>query len=141
MNLKPELFGPFADNVRNYYRHMRDNDIFAAHAIVSPQGSRDPAFYQQKNLPNPSCRVVGEDDRRRRDQRHEDAGDECSYADEIWIGNILPLAPEAKAESVTFAVAVQHPGVSLWSRRAIAPNAPSEMEAPLAGGSTSLTRW
>ncbi len=25
-------------------------------------------------------------------------------ADEIWIGNILPLAPEAKARSITFAV-------------------------------------
>ena len=25
-------------------------------------------------------------------------------ADEVWIGNILPLAPEAKAESITFAL-------------------------------------
>src|SRR3954469_17960435 len=62
MNLKPELFGQFADNVRAYYRHMRDRDIYAAHAIVSPQAARDPAFYQRQNLPNPSCRVVGEED-------------------------------------------------------------------------------
>ena len=57
---KPELFGQFADNVRKYYRQMRDRDIFAAHAIVSPQGSRYSAFYLQQNVPNPSCRVVRE---------------------------------------------------------------------------------
>ena len=42
MNLKPELFGQYADNVRRYYKFMRDNDIFAAHAIVSPQAARGP---------------------------------------------------------------------------------------------------
>ena len=31
-------------------------------------------------------------------------------ANEIWIGNILPLAPETKAESITFAVRVQRAG-------------------------------
>src|SRR6185312_4829825 len=61
MNLKPELFGRFSDNVRAYYRHMRDKDIYAAHAIVSPQAARDPAFYQRQNLPNPSCRVIREE--------------------------------------------------------------------------------
>ena len=75
MNLKPELFGQYADNVRNYYKFMRDNDIFAAHAIVSPQASRDPDFFQKKNLPNPACRVIARRGRRRRHLRHEDAGD------------------------------------------------------------------
>jgi 4-hydroxyphenylacetate 3-monooxygenase len=52
-------------------------------------------------------------------------------ADEIWIGNILPLAPEAKAESITFAVPCNMPGMSLWSRKPLEPNARSEFEAPL----------
>ena len=41
---------------------MRDNDIYAAHAIVSPQAARDPDFYQKQNLPIPTLRVMREDD-------------------------------------------------------------------------------
>jgi 4-hydroxyphenylacetate 3-monooxygenase len=53
-------------------------------------------------------------------------------ADEIWIGNILPLAPEARAESITFAVPCNTPGVSLWSRKPFEPSLKSEFEGPLA---------
>ena len=131
MNLKPELFGPFADNVRAYYTFMRDNDIYAAHAIVSPQASRDPAFYLKQNLPNPSCRVVGEDAEGVTISGMKMLATASILADEIWIGNILPLAPEAKAESITFAVPCNTPGVSLWSRKPLEPTARSEFDAPL----------
>ena len=30
----------FGDNIRNYYRHMRRNDIFASHTVTNPQGWR-----------------------------------------------------------------------------------------------------
>ncbi len=104
MNLRPELFGQYADNVRAYYSFMRDNDIFAAHAIVSPQASRDPDFFQRKNLPNPACRVIAEDDDGVVISGMKMLATGSALADEIWIGNILPLSPEAKAESITFAV-------------------------------------
>ena len=31
----------FGDNIRNYYRHMRGNDIFASHTVTNPQGWRN----------------------------------------------------------------------------------------------------
>ena len=120
-NLKPDLFGRFADNVRAYYAFMRDRDIFAAHAIVSPQAARDPAFYQRMKLPNPSCRVVREEDDGVVVSGMKMLATGAILADEIWIGNILPLAPEAKAESITFAVPCNTPGVSLWSRKPFEP--------------------
>ena len=131
MNLKPELFGQYADNVRNYYKFMRDNDIFAAHAIVSPQAARDPDFFQKKNLPNPACRVIREEDDGVVISGMKMLATGSALADEIWIGNILPLSPEAKAESITFAVPCNAKGVSLWSRKPFAPPAASEFEAPL----------
>ncbi len=131
MNLKPDLFGQYADNVRNYYRFMRDNDIFAAHAIVSPQASRDPDFFQKKNLPNPACRVIAEEDDGVVISGMKMLATGSALADEIWIGNILPLSPEAKAESITFAVPCNAKGVSLWSRKPFASLAQSEFEAPL----------
>jgi 4-hydroxyphenylacetate 3-monooxygenase len=54
------------------------------------------------------------------------------FADEIWIGNLLPLAPTQLAESVTCAVPVNAPGVTLWSRKSFERDAHSEFENPLA---------
>jgi 4-hydroxyphenylacetate 3-monooxygenase len=131
MNLKPEIFGKFAGNVRAYYEHMRDHDVYTAHAIVSPQAARDPAFFQRQNLPNPSCQVVREDDDGVVVSGMKMLATAAIIADDIWIGNILPLAPEAKAESITFAVPCNTPGVSLWSRKPLEPAARSEFDAPL----------
>ena len=130
MNLKPEIFGKFANNVTAYYDFMRRNDSYAAHAIVSPQAARDPAFYEGKNLPNPSLRVIREEDDGVVVSGMKMLATGAILADEIWIGNILPLAPEAKAESVTFAVPCNHPGVSLWSRKPFG-NVANEFEGPL----------
>ncbi|QCI66591.1 4-hydroxyphenylacetate 3-hydroxylase family protein [Phreatobacter stygius] len=131
MNLRPEIFGRFSGNVAGYYDFMRRNDIYAAHAIVSPQAARDPAFYQKHNFPNPSLRVISEDGHGVVVSGMKMLATGAILADEVWIGNILPLAPEAKAESITFAVPCNHPGVSLWSRRSFEREAASEFEAPL----------
>ncbi|MBV9077372.1 MAG: 4-hydroxyphenylacetate 3-monooxygenase [Methylobacteriaceae bacterium] len=131
MNLKPELFGRFAGNVTRYYEHMRRNDVYAAHAIVSPQAARDPNFWQKQNIPTPSCRVVREDDDGVVVRGMKMLATGAIIADEVWIGNILPLSPEAKAESITFAVPCNTPGLSLWSRKPLEPTARSEFEAPL----------
>jgi 4-hydroxyphenylacetate 3-monooxygenase oxygenase component len=37
----------FADNVRQYYKHCRDRDLFLTHAIVNPQSDRSKASHQQ----------------------------------------------------------------------------------------------
>src|SRR5690606_12485407 len=52
----------FADNFMRYYRYMRDNDIYAAYAVLPPQAARNPEFYQRQNLPIPTLRVVREED-------------------------------------------------------------------------------
>jgi 4-hydroxyphenylacetate 3-monooxygenase len=131
MAILPTVFGDFGSNVTSYYRHMRDNDVFAAHAIVAPQGSRDPAFYQRTSLPTPGCRIVREE----RDgvvvSGMKLLATGAILADEILIGNIIPLAPENKSEAVTFAVPCNAKGLSLWSRKPYAPAAASEFDSPL----------
>jgi aromatic ring hydroxylase len=37
----------FAENVRAYYHHCRDRDLFLTHAIVNPQSDRSKASHQQ----------------------------------------------------------------------------------------------
>ena len=39
----------FAQNVRNYYGHCRDRDLFLTHVIVNPQSDRSKGSHQQDN--------------------------------------------------------------------------------------------
>jgi 4-hydroxyphenylacetate 3-monooxygenase len=126
-----DIFGETADRVTAYWRHMRDNDIYAAHAIVAPAAARDPSFFERENLPTPTLRVVSEDDSGVVVHGMKMLATGAVVANEIWIGNILPLAPENKAESITFAVACNEPGVSLWSRKPLEPTASNEFDNPL----------
>ena len=54
------------------------------------------------------------------------------YANEIWIGNVIPLAPDQKKEAITCAVPCNAPGLTLWSRKPAALGATSEFDSPLA---------
>ena len=40
----------WAENMRNYYRHVRDNDLFLTHAIVNPQNDRSKSSHEQKDM-------------------------------------------------------------------------------------------
>lgn len=131
MAMNPSLFGQYADNITGYYKYIRDNDIYAAHAVIPPQASRDPAYYQQENLPAPTFRVVREEDDGVVVSGMKMLATGAVIANEIWIGNILPLSPDAKAEAITCAVPCNAKGLALWSRKPFAQYATSEFDSPL----------
>ncbi len=136
MAMRPDVFAagsrPYAENIVNYYRHMREQDIYAAYAVVPPQAARDPAFYQKQNLPIPSLQVVREDDDGVVISGMKMLATAAVFADEIWIGNLLPLAPELVKQAVTCAVPCNAKGLTLWSRKTFARNAENEFDSPLA---------
>ena len=37
-------------NIRDYYRYIRDNDLFLTHAIINPQNDRSKASHEQQDL-------------------------------------------------------------------------------------------
>jgi 4-hydroxyphenylacetate 3-monooxygenase len=131
MSLVPDLFGPYSRNIQSYFKFMRDRDVFAAHAVVPPQGSRDPAYYQRANKETQACRVVREDDDGLVVSGMKMLATAAVLADELWIGNLIPLAPENATEAVTFAMPCNTPGLSLWSRKPLEPQAKTEFDSPL----------
>src|SRR5216683_3870068 len=65
MAMKPDaLPAPcgYADKLLRYYRHLRDNDAYVLYAVLPPQASRNPEFYERQNIPVPTLRVVREED-------------------------------------------------------------------------------
>lgn len=132
MSMKPEVFGPYAGNVRSYYEYMRRHDIYAAYAVVPPQAARNPEFYQKKNLPVPTLQVVREDEDGVVISGMKMLATGAIFANEIWIGNLLPLAPDQVAQSITCAIPCNAKGLSLWSRKPFERDAQTEFENPLA---------
>jgi 4-hydroxyphenylacetate 3-monooxygenase len=131
MAMKPEVFGPYGGHIADYYHHMRTNDVFAAYAVLPPQAARNPGFYHRMNMPTPTLRVVREGDDGLVISGMKMLATGAVYANELWIGNLIPLAPDQLAESITCAVPVNAPGLSLWSRKPFEPNVEHEFEAPL----------
>jgi len=128
-----ELKAPHAnpDNLLRYYRHIRDNDIYVVYAVLPPQAARNPEFYQRQNLPVPTLRVVREDDSGVVITGMKMLATGAVFANEIWIGNVLPLAPDQKQEAITCAIACNAPGLRLWSRQPTQPQHASEFDSPL----------
>jgi 4-hydroxyphenylacetate 3-monooxygenase len=132
MSTHPSVFGKYADNLLAHYEHMRRNDTYATYAVVPPQAARNPEFYVKQNLPIPTLRVVREDDDGVVISGMKMLATGAVFADEIWIGNLIPLAPDQLAEAITCALPVNAKGLSLWSRKPFEREARVEFENPLA---------
>ncbi len=135
MSTKPDAFDTehykFGDNLLNYYEFCRKNDIFSTYAVLPPQAARNPEFYVKKNLPIPTLQVTEERDDGIVISGMKMLATSAVFCDEIWIGNLLPLAPDQVKQAVTCAVRVNTPGLTLWSRQALALNARNEFDSPL----------
>ena len=132
MATDPSVFGDYADNLMRYYEHMRTNDTYACYAVIPPQAARNPEFYVKQNLPIPTLRVIREDDDGVVISGMKMLATGAVFSNEIWIGNLIPLAPTQLPESITCAVPVNAKGLTLWSRKPFERDAQIEFENPLA---------
>ena len=133
--MRPEIFEAnrkgFGDNLLAYYDKMRKEDIFACYTVLPPQGARKPELYQREGLTVPTLRVTAEDDAGVTLNGMKMLGTSAIFSNDTWVGNLLPLAPNQAKESITCAVALNSPGVSIWSRKPFERYAVSEFDSPL----------
>jgi len=133
--MKPDVFdkiGPgYGDNLLAHYDYMRRNDIYAAYAVLPPAGARNPEFYQKKEMPVPTLKVVDERDDGVIISGMKMLATGGVYADELWIGNLLPIADGREAEAITCAVPCGTPGLTLWSRKPFGRDLRNKFDYPL----------
>ena len=122
----------FGDNIRNYYRHMRRDDVFCSHTVTNPQGWRPATPGDKPKRTPPTLRVVAEDDRGVTINGLKMLGTASVFCHETWCGNLQPVAPGQEKESITCVVPLNAPGVSLWARKSYERAAVSEFDNPLA---------
>ena len=134
--MQPEMFKTdahdFSGNLTAYYKHCRANDIFLSHAVAPPQGTRDPEHYGRSSSFVPTLSVTSEGDDGLVINGVKLLATAAAFSHDVWIGNILPLAPGREAEAVTCVIPVNSPGLELWSRKPYASFAQSEYDNPLA---------
>ena len=131
----------FGKNILNYWRYIRDNDLFLAYAVVPPAGAKgtEAVAIPQKGAvgktdwaDNAGLRVVSEDASGVTVRGFKILATGAILADEILVGNVLPLSPGQEAYAITFGISVATPGVKLLSRRSFEGMAVSEIDDPLA---------
>jgi 4-hydroxyphenylacetate 3-monooxygenase len=133
--LKPEMFEAnrqgFGTNLVRYWDGMRRHDTFACYTVLPPQGARKPELYQRAGRTVPTLRVTQETDRGVVLNGMKMLGTSAVFANETWVGNLLPLAPDQARESITCAVPLGLPGVQIWVRKPFERYAVSEFDNPL----------
>lgn len=132
---RPDVFArggqQFADNVVNFHRFARDNDIYAAYTILPPQIDRSKPAHQQSD-PHLYAGVIEERDGGIVIQGAQMLGTGMAIADWVHLSCINPLGPGDEAYAISVMIPVSAPGVKVYSRRSYAAAATSTFDYPLA---------
>lgn len=135
LTMRPDIFeanrASFGANLSAYYDRMRKEDVFACYTVLPPQGARKPELYQREGREAPTLQVTAEDDSGVTLNGMKMLGTSAVFANDTWVGNLLPLAPDREKESITCAVPLNAEGVSIWSRKPFERYAVSEFDNPL----------
>ena len=125
----------FGQNIRNYYHHIRENDVATTHALVSPQVDRSkPLDQQEKDI---SARIVRETDAGIVIHGARMLATLAAFADDLVVmpapSYPLPDTDEAKAHAYGFAIPSATKGLKYIARPSVMQtNAGSPMDFPLA---------
>src|SRR5260370_12718275 len=128
MALQPEALGgdgrggrSFAQNLLDYYAEARRRDLYIAYAVIPPPGARDTRFSGRLYEGSPTVRVTDEDGEGVTISGMKLLATGAVFADELWVGNVQPVAPDRVAEAITCALPMNTPGLALWSRKSFEP--------------------
>lgn len=132
MAMCPQLFEAnrpgFGQNIKDYLDHLKKGDLFACYLVLTPQGSRDPEIFKRTGRKNPTLRVVAEDEDGIVVSGMKMLGTSAVFADEAFIGSMIPLGPDQIDEAVTFAVPMNTRGVEVWVRKSFELNADNQID-------------
>jgi 4-hydroxyphenylacetate 3-monooxygenase len=122
----------FADNLRAYHAHIRDNDLCLTHTLVNPQVDRSkPVEKQDKDL---AARIVRETDQGIVIRGARMVSTLAAYANELLVmpSTYLAQSKEAEPYAFGFATPIDAPGLSFICRPSLVhQNAASPLDHPL----------
>ncbi|AMN40070.1 4-hydroxyphenylacetate 3-hydroxylase family protein [Rhodoplanes sp. Z2-YC6860] len=131
---KPQFFARggagYAENVVNFYKHIRDNHKYVVYAIVPPQIDRSKPAHQQSD-PTLYAGVVKETDSGIVVKGGQQLATGAVFADYVQISCITPLRAGDEAYAISCVIPIDAPGLKLFSRRAFPMLATNAEDYPL----------
>lgn len=121
----------YGDNVVEYYRYVRENDLFLTHALISPQVDRSKSSSEQKEQ-FLHLGVVDENSEGIVVQGARMLATLAAEADEIIIYNLPGMKPGDETHAVAFAIPMDTPGLRFICREPYDKGEGSSFDHPLA---------
>ncbi|MGR6339601.1 4-hydroxyphenylacetate 3-hydroxylase family protein [Priestia megaterium] len=118
-------------NIRDYYRYIRDNDLFLTHAIINPQNDRSKASHEQQDLfthlgavkETPDGLVV---------KGAKMLATLSPITDEVIVYSFPGFKPGDERYALAFALPIDTPGLRILCREAMQDGTRSVFDHPLA---------
>lgn len=118
-----DFFKPYSENVRRYFEHVRENDLFLTHTLIDPPIDRSRPPSQQPN-PFTCLGAVREEADGIVVRGAKMLATAAPYADELWVWsftyNIGAYGPEDERYILGFAVPTATPGLRFICRESYA---------------------
>ncbi|WP_045515016.1 4-hydroxyphenylacetate 3-hydroxylase family protein [Neobacillus niacini] len=121
----------WAENIRNYYKYIRDNDLFLTHAIINPQNDRSKSSHEQKDVythlgavkETPDGLVV---------RGAKMLATLAPITDEVIIYSFPGFKPGDERYALAFAIPIETPGLRIICREQMQDGTRSFFDHPLA---------
>jgi 4-hydroxyphenylacetate 3-monooxygenase len=133
---KPSVFAKlagseFAENVKRYHAHARDNHLYVSYAIVPPQIDRSKPAHKQAD-PTLYAGIVKERDDGIVLKGAQQLATGAVFSDAIYVSCIHPLQPGDENYAFGAIVPVSAAGLKIYSRRSYARRNGANADYPLA---------
>ncbi len=122
----------FVDNVVNYYRYARDNDVFLTHALIPPQTDRSKSASEQAD-PFINLGMVRESAEGIVVRGARMLATLGPIADELIVYNMPILKPDEGRYGLVFAIPLDTPGLRQICRAPYDEGNRARFDHPLAG--------
>jgi anthranilate 3-monooxygenase (FAD)/4-hydroxyphenylacetate 3-monooxygenase len=121
----------WANNIRSYYRYIRDHDLFLTHAIINPQNDRSKSSHEQKDTythlgavkETPEGLVV---------RGAKMLATLAPITDEVIIYSFPGFKPGDEKYALAFAIPIDTPGLRIICREPMQDGTRSFFDHPLA---------
>jgi anthranilate 3-monooxygenase (FAD)/4-hydroxyphenylacetate 3-monooxygenase len=120
----------YADNVARYHAHVRDNDLFLTHALITPQIDRSKSSAEQSDQ-FLHMGVVAETGDGLVVRGARMLATLAPMADEIIIYNLPGLRPGDEKHAAVFALPIETPGLRLICREPFDDGTRNRFDHPL----------
>lgn len=130
----PEVFArggqQYADNLLNFYKHVRDNDLYVSYVIIPPQIDRSKSVHELEDEFLATGVYEEKEDGIVVRGSHM-LGTGTAVSNYLFVSVINPLFPGDEKYALSFAVPVDTPGLKLYTRPSYALGKESVYDHPL----------